>query len=128
VPGYDTLTVTYRGVESLPIQIHVYDPADFGVTRVSEESGKGESRPLIRRLYPNPGRSDLFLDLYSPGHQPVGLTMYDLYGTVVGRLQATVVAGENQIRIPWPADRPAGLYLLVVRVGSSVLNTRFIRH
>ncbi len=127
LPGYDTLTVTYRGVESLPMLIHVYDPADFEVTPTAEIPGDDRSL-LLRRLYPNPGRADLFLDMHSARPQPVRIAWYDLYGREIGTLPAELSAGENHIRIPWAEGRPAGLYLLVVRSGSSVRTTRFIRY
>src|SRR5690606_11820586 len=97
---------------------------DINIVGVSN----GVSVPVITnglslQIYPNPSRGDMVLELYSPDHDHLRITLFNSLGQLVGVIADKQAAHENRITIPAQA---AGVYLLVVEQNGRRLSKRIV--
>ncbi|MCC6600213.1 MAG: PKD domain-containing protein [Crocinitomicaceae bacterium] len=69
------------------------------------------SRDMSFRVYPNPSRSDMVLEIDLAGHSPLRITLLNSIGQLCDIIADTKIPLENRFIIP---AKPPGVYLLVI--------------
>lgn len=95
--GYDTLTVSYKGIESSPLRINVFDPDDFDITSTYEPATSRNQPESIKitNIYPNPVKEEFTLEFLSTDNQWINIRISDIHGKTVYSSTIQVSKGEN---------------------------------
>jgi len=86
-------------------------------------SGKGKNSIYV---YPNPVKDNMQVQILSVTDGRADINIYDETGKTVALIHASVQKGNNMISLSNLADKPRGVYLLVVRLGSELFNKRIL--
>ena len=78
---------------------------------------------IINRVFPNPAKDFVNLEINSPKNTAVDVILINLQGKEVQRVNEGLVSGENQIRID-VSGLAEGIYLLRTQSGNTVLTTK----
>jgi hypothetical protein len=71
-------------------------------------------RLAIDKIYPNPSRYNVMLELYSKQEQPAVLDFYDVSGRLVHRMEVPLNEGSNEVEVP-VYDWKSGAYFIIAR-------------
>jgi Secretion system C-terminal sorting domain len=86
-------------------------------------SGAGKNGIYV---YPNPVKDNLQIQILSIADGRADINIYDETGKTVTAIHASVQKGNNVISLTSLGDRPGGVYQLIVRLGSELLNKRIV--
>jgi hypothetical protein len=89
---------------------------------------KGEKTGLaIAALYPNPARNEMKLSVVTLINRNVTISITDVSGKEVKRMNYAIVAGDNNINLN-VSSLAAGTYYLRLTSGTETKTTRFIKN
>jgi len=78
------------------------------------------------RLWPNPGRDDLHVELTLSEPGPVSLALYDALGRKLWKQSREMTAGTEAWRMDM-SSLPEGVYLLRVQTGQHILSRQWVK-
>ncbi len=106
----------------------MYDYIDMGPYEfMMVGTGSPPPKNTSMNVYPNPGNGLVNIDLSLSSAERVSVSLYNTVGKEVARIEnGEMAAGENLLRYDI-SHLPEGMYLLRVKIGTSVQTTRIIK-
>ena len=99
----------------------------FEIKEVYMDKPLVEQALQIEKIYPNPARDYISLDLRSPSDEDAILEVYDLSGRLLLHEAARLSSGPNNLTIKLPAEIAAGNYILSVQTANGKSSVKFIK-
>jgi len=81
----------------------------------------------IEKIYPNPAREHIALDLISPSEEDAVMEVYDLSGRLVLQEAVRLNSGPNKLTLQLPAEMAAGNYILSLQTANGSSSLKFIK-
>ncbi|MGB0838553.1 MAG: SdrD B-like domain-containing protein, partial [Chitinophagales bacterium] len=99
---------------------------DTNVIDTDEVTSKVSNQFVINNIVPNPAKDFISITYTSTLAGAVQLQVYDLTGRLLTVQQLDSIEGVNAQRIE-VGDYPQGIYTLVLKMGETVVNTKFVK-
>ncbi len=82
-----------------------------------------ESAKIEMQVYPNPNDGSFYLDILNGGENENGtVTIYNLMGVELQRIELSLTAGNNNFRLTTGSSISSGLYLVKLNSGTELLH------
>ena len=132
--GNSTQTLHYDYTDTPPV---TSAPAYFYRLKMSDLDGRGTYSPVLRigvpssglsfSAYPNPFREHLVVTMEAAEADKAQLTVHDLNGKQLLRLDLSIQKGANSFPLPATMRLPAGLYLLNIATSHQQQTIRVLK-
>ncbi|MEA5461096.1 PKD domain-containing protein [Arcicella sp. LKC2W] len=86
-----------------------------------------EHQDIQFNVYPNPSKGTVIIDYFTENYAKADIVISDLFGKVVhGETLSLLPKKHNEVRIELHKNLGAGLYLITLKVGNSILSRKII--